>query len=305
MRDISLLWDVPVFFFLSGMTSSGNIRKTIKRLISLQISYMIFITAVFLVCGIYNNELNPKLLLHWYCHNYRPSPPLDVVMGSMWFMRTYIATVFFGAVILHYVPAKHRGAFVLLLLSVIVLLSAGRIESVSESLGVPSVFRQVVFYLTVFLIGHQCKNVVIKSPLALFGGYVLPFLLLGAAFCWYGNMPHIQGLKFPPHILYLVISSLSLFTVIVLRNSNFVIPKTRFLSSFLAGVGKNSIFYYFAQGIAASFLFIPVGSWKDYLAWYLLLPIMFVCNAVMTIIIAEVYRVSDTHCRKLFFGEGK
>ncbi len=46
-RLISLLIDVPIFFALSGITSSGNIEKTLYRLLKLQITYMIFVTGLF------------------------------------------------------------------------------------------------------------------------------------------------------------------------------------------------------------------------------------------------------------------
>ena len=47
MRIFSLLFDVPIFFALSGLTSSGNIDKTFRRLVKLQITYMIFVTGLF------------------------------------------------------------------------------------------------------------------------------------------------------------------------------------------------------------------------------------------------------------------
>lgn len=50
-RLISLLIDVPIFFALSGITSSGNIEKTLYRLLKLQIAYMIFVTGLFLLTG--------------------------------------------------------------------------------------------------------------------------------------------------------------------------------------------------------------------------------------------------------------
>jgi len=46
IRIFSLLFDVPIFFALSGLTSSGNIDKTFRRLLKLQITYMIFVTGL-------------------------------------------------------------------------------------------------------------------------------------------------------------------------------------------------------------------------------------------------------------------
>ena len=47
MRIFSLLFDVPIFFALSGLTSYGNLDKTFRRLLKLQITYMIFVTGLF------------------------------------------------------------------------------------------------------------------------------------------------------------------------------------------------------------------------------------------------------------------
>ena len=46
-RVLSLLFDVPLFYALSGLTSGGNIEKTFYRLLKLQITYMIFVTVLF------------------------------------------------------------------------------------------------------------------------------------------------------------------------------------------------------------------------------------------------------------------
>ena len=53
MRIFSLLFDVPIFFALSGLTSSGNIDKTFRRLLKLQITYMIFVTGLFFFDGFF------------------------------------------------------------------------------------------------------------------------------------------------------------------------------------------------------------------------------------------------------------
>ncbi|MCO7319117.1 acyltransferase, partial [Riemerella anatipestifer] len=49
LRVLSLLFDVPIFFALSGLTSGGNVEKTLYRLLKLQVTYMIFVTLLFFV----------------------------------------------------------------------------------------------------------------------------------------------------------------------------------------------------------------------------------------------------------------
>ena len=47
VRVFSLVFDVALFYALSGITSGSNIEKTFYRLLKLQITYMIFVTFLF------------------------------------------------------------------------------------------------------------------------------------------------------------------------------------------------------------------------------------------------------------------
>ena len=47
LRVFSLVFDVALFYALSGITSGANIEKTFYRLLKLQITYMIFVTFLF------------------------------------------------------------------------------------------------------------------------------------------------------------------------------------------------------------------------------------------------------------------
>ena len=47
VRVFSLVFDVALFYGLSGITSGSNIEKTFYRLLKLQITYMIFVTFLF------------------------------------------------------------------------------------------------------------------------------------------------------------------------------------------------------------------------------------------------------------------
>ena len=47
VRVFSLVFDVALFYALSGITSGSNIEKTFYRLLKLQITYMIFVTLLF------------------------------------------------------------------------------------------------------------------------------------------------------------------------------------------------------------------------------------------------------------------
>ena len=131
MRIFSLLFDVPIFFALSGLTSSGNIDKTFRRLLKLQITYMIFVTGLFFFDGFFKvflqsffdketyqnffltfgpkyteNSLSQpfdfKLLGNWWLHQYSTCDVFPVVMGSFWYLKAYYVVTFFGVIVLRF-----------------------------------------------------------------------------------------------------------------------------------------------------------------------------------------------------------
>lgn len=62
VRVFSLVFDVALFYALSGITSGSNIEKTLYRLLKLQITYMIFVTLLFFY-GLFLQNFRPEFLL--------------------------------------------------------------------------------------------------------------------------------------------------------------------------------------------------------------------------------------------------
>jgi hypothetical protein len=293
MRNISLLVDVPIFFFLSGMTCSGNIGRTFKRLVNLQVSYMLFVTLFFCVCAPCNNEIDFTYLLNWYIHDYENSAPFPVVMGSMWYLQVYFSVALLGTFCVRYLSPKWITLTIALLLCGIVVMTIGRVESIFNSLEIPGLVRRTVFYLPIFLLGVQMKNINIK-PRAIYFGCFLIFIFFAAVYVWYGCFPNVQKSKFPPHAFYFLWSIPSLFAVAVCK-SRMTFAKAQWLIH----IGKNSLSYYFAQGIAASLLYLFVRYGVNYLHWTILLPLMFMINLLLSVAIAEIYRICERTIRRI------
>lgn len=131
MRVLSLLFDVPVFFVLSGLTASGNVEKTLYRLLKLQITYMIFVTGIFLFDSFFKvflqnffnvdtyreffltfgskyteNTLSTpfdwRILGNWWLHQYQNCDVFPVVMGSFWYLKVYYIVIVLGVLILKF-----------------------------------------------------------------------------------------------------------------------------------------------------------------------------------------------------------
>jgi hypothetical protein len=80
-------------------------------------------------------------------------------------------------------------------------------------------------------------------------------------FWYYGNeiFYKINKNKFPPQIPYIIWAQFSLVTLFVLYN-RLKITKENFITY----IGKNAIFFYFAQGISSSLVYFLVVPLKKY-----------------------------------------
>ena len=147
----------------------------------------------------------------------------------------------------------------------------------------------VAFYLGIFLVAHQLKGKKVPTKLVPFL-YGILFLILIILFWNFGKdlFLRMNKMKFPPKLLYIFWSSFSLLTLLVLYN-RLKIEKNNFITY----IGKNAIFYYFAQGISSSLIYFVVVPLQDALPWGLLLPIIFALNICLAVLIAEGLKKLD------------
>ena len=281
VRNLSLLFDVPMFFFLSGLTSSGKVEKNIHRLLKLQISYMFFVSTLFILYCYFNHNLTCDKLFDWYLHVYSESKPMDIVMGSMWFMKIYLIVAFIGVIVLKYLTDRQIRILSALLLAGILSFSFYYYPSGNTG--------YVFVYLLIFLTAKQCRNVYVKVPYIFLGFFVLltAYYLL---YLYFGERTTIlvRRQKFPPNIIYLVYSCFSLFLILIFKG-RLMVKK----SNFLTYIGQNAIFYYFAQGLSSSAIYHWVEKFHEQIEWYFLMPVMFIVNIVLAVIIAEIIKKID------------
>ena len=311
VRVLSLLIDVPLFYALSGITSGGNVEKTFYRLLKLQITFMIFVTLLFFldylfkvfglnVFGLdwmkdfystFGSKYVPQSISdvpqwqnlgNWYLHQYTNADTFPVVMGSFWYLKVYFILAVFGVLILKFFP-KHINWFIGLCLGLTLLFNIFPHYYPTGQVG------YVALYLAVFLIGHQLRGKKIPTKLIpiLYG---ILLLILAFLFWNYGKEIFLKmnKAKFPPKLLYVFWSSFSLLTLFVLYN-RLKITKNNFITY----IGKNAIFYYFAQGMSSSLVYFIVVQIKDFMPWGLALILIFGINILLAIIIAEGLKKVD------------
>lgn len=311
VRVFSLVFDVALFYALSGITSGTNIEKTFYRLLKLQITYMIFVTFLFFLdyffkvfgLGFLSLEWLQKFystfgskyaassissepqwqnLGNWYLHQYTNADTFPVVMGSFWYLKIYFILTVFGVLILRFFP-KHINWFIGICIALTLMFNIFPWYYPTGQVG------YVAFYLAVFLIANRMrgKKIPVKIIPVL---YSVVAILLVWMFWYYGNeiFYKINRNKFPPKIPYIIWTLFSLVTLFVFYNRVKITKE-----NFITYIGKNAIFFYFAQGMSSSLVYFIVVSLNENTPWWLLMILIYMINIILASIIAEGLKKVD------------
>ncbi|MCW4451785.1 acyltransferase [Kaistella sp. BT6-1-3] len=304
IRVLSLLIDVPLFYALSGLTSGGNVEKTLYRLLKLQITFMIFVTFLFFldyffkVFGLYvfglewmkdfystfGSKYVPQNISdvpqwqnlgNWYLHQYTNADTFPVVMGSFWYLKVYFILTVFGVLILRFFP-KHINWFIGLCFGLTLIFNLLPHYYPTGQVG------YVALYLGIFLAAHQLKGKKIPTQWIpfLYGILILILIIL----FWNSGKEIFMKMnkaKFPPKLLYIFWSGFSLVTLFVLYNRLKITKE-----SIITFIGKNAIFFYFAQGMSSSLVYFLVVPLQDSMPWWVLMILIYLINIVLAFVIA-------------------
>lgn len=311
LRVLSLLIDVPLFYALSGLTSGGNVEKTLYRLLKLQITFMIFVTFLFFLDYLFkvfglnlfglawmqefystfgakyapqNISSMPQWqnLGNWYLHQYTNADTFPVVMGSFWYLKVYFILTVLGVLIIRFFP-KHLNWFIALCFGLTALFNLMPQYYPSGQVG------YVTLYLGIFLLANRLKGKKIPMPWVL--SLLSLMLIILAVIYWNEGKDYILKMnkaKFPPKALYILWSSFSLITLFALYNRLKVNKE-----SFVTYIGRNAIFFYFAQGISSSLVYFAVVPLKEQMPWWILMVLIYIMNIVLAVLIAEALKKLD------------
>lgn len=304
-QSLTLLVDVPLFFFVSGWGSGlkemGNI---IRQLDGLWKNF--FGKAVFcvIVCVVGFRLLNIQLVesiddfLKSLCFSFSFTS-IRVLPGSLWFVPYYVRTIVInGGLICCVKPYLQSIGYsdgdivgALLKLNVILFLM-----SCAEVTYLPFGLDQTdYFYNIMWLFGAYTaqKKITISSftkCITFMCACVMLFFASG--YVLGADIVHIQNMKFPikttAMIPWLFYSLICIMPVLYVRSKALGESK---IISVLSHLGKKSIFYFFAQGISSSFLYkIPDLGFSD---WWIRFCMMFVINVGLAVVIAECLSFGD------------
>lgn len=286
VKTISLCIDVPFFFVLSGMSSTyaKGLKKPIVSLIKQYFRYVLFVIfyfAALLVMGLLFNQWEGITLREFYLNLLFRSEQytsLPVVMGSIWFMPVYFVVYPIG-IIISYILKKNskdekelNGSYLVLLTLVFI----GVVFSWNYML-IFGISAQSCFYLFFFILGIVLKDKIIKllpmiiSLVSIFAAIFVLWWILDF------DVVNMQLMKFPPNIVWLLYSLIAVVVMQYLR------PKLKNISSknYICWIGRNAIYFYFAQGISSSLIFKLLPHFN--MNWYFKLPIMYVINVAFAL----------------------
>lgn len=279
--NLTLLIDVPVFMFISGI-SFNYVNSIIKNLRSLLnqwkkwLYFLIFYTILILI--FYRDNFVLKDLLSWIVYIFPHSDSIEVVGGSIWFMIMYIKVTIICSIIICGInlfskedKLKNLLTILCLMLFIFIYCSNNNNFIVFDS--------YTSFYSLIYVLGYVLHHYKLKNIKQLITLEILNFLIILVIFYVLGlSIPSIQTIKFPPSLPYLFFSLFSILIFWYLKD-NLKIKKSNVINY----IGRNAIFFYYAQGISSSFLYY-IYNFIPFKLPYLLFLIMLLINLICTTI---------------------
>ena len=288
--NFTLLFEVPIFFFLAGWSysySKGN-KSYLKGMIVTQIKYMIFMIIVFGIINvtnqlqISNNPVTLGSLINWFFHAYSPTNPIQSVKYSLWFFRVYFFVSLLGAVVITFVKPNIRKYVIAICFLGIFIITFFTPDIGKINLGIQ--LSYILFYLFFYMLGYDTKD----KKLSIFLLVIL-FVITALGLVAINNFANIdvtkiQEHKFLPNFIFMLWSLFGVYIVIFFK---------RYFNSckknILSVIGSHSIYIFFAQGIGASSLYY-ISKYIT-MNWYYKIWIMFGINVLVTAVVTILLKL--------------
>lgn len=300
--QITLLFDVPLFFFYAGWSSfySNSVGKLVKNLIKMLIEWIIFISMIDVIQFLISGERIPINIYvqQLYFNGVGVEHLFPSISWSTWYMPAYVIVSLIGTGLIILCKNNKRVISVILVLSVISMLY---ISQDAINLRVLDMSSYTICYLFFYFLGYltvEKRRVTLIRTIINMIGIIVVWLILSR--CYNMSFWNLQSAKFPPHLIYMVASLLSIVIVIFLRD------KSRFnglLGKGLQYIGSHALYFYFAQGVGASFLFyiVQVISFDN---WIIKFVVAYFINAIITIVLgvalSNMYKITNKIFDKIY-----
>ena len=296
LRNVSRLLEVPLFVYLSGWSAkySHRLDKVFMNLIKIWLKWILFISLTDLIYFVVIKSINITSPIQWVYQCYYNTdaswiPLLPVLPASMWFMPMFIALELLGSCFLMFkdrLNIEDRNIYYVILFLMIGLSYLNLINGDSWFL----LSRNMCFYGIMYLVGYLSNDLINKK----FRFYFV--VLLIDLLCWFlsGKLfgiaaTDLVSVKFPPHIMYLFASLICVIVCISLHGRmNSIVEKLKPIRF----IGRNSLSFYFSQGIACSVPYMYVQNNPHIVekySWKTILPVALLFNVVVGVSIGSIF----------------
>lgn len=273
MRNISLLVDVPFFFFLTGcviykcgISSQFVLKQTLK--ISFSFTVLLILLELFFL------DFNIERILKSVFFDEYVVPQCPVLPGSYWFVPVYIKSLFLCSILLIFLPKYYLIYSGLLLLIIIYP------DITSQKLNIyflGTEISYIAFYSLFIIFGYKMYPLKNKFLFVLLFLISLIFFVYNMVFTLNFSL---QNNKFPPTIIYFITQFISISLFMIYKRNDIYFKFTNYF-------GKNALFLYMSQGISSSIIYNIVPYIKIF--WFYKLIIVFFINIILSIIICYSY----------------
>lgn len=269
-RMLALLFDVPVFFFCSGMSFAKTKRPVavISSVFRLSIAFTLLAMIMDILCLnlTFRNTISTFLL------EGRASL-LPLVSGSYWFVKPFVASLIFLGVFISFYYRYIPVLFFILLISY-PLAMYGLIPF-------DFAIRPYSCFIAFTLFGYWVydkgflkygKSKFLSGSLA--AGLAVLFITIACLHQGFRAAVDLQSNKFPVNVSYIGASFIAIAIIIWCHSDKLRLPEC------ICKIGRDSIWFYAGQSVGSSILIYVAPAVK--ITWEIKLPLMFLLNFILS-----------------------
>lgn len=207
--NLTLLLDVPFFFFLGGWgagislkSGKNSVIKTLNSIGKILLKWLFFITFIHILMIALGLHGFSSIIDYLYalCFFNFSIQSLSSVNASIWYMPVYIIVTFWGNFYIRIIQLFHKGDYLFIKNYIFYGICISLIGIIYSSLG--GIFFNMSsyfwFYLCFFLIGTYTIDYKIATNTSLLICFFLLIFWGATAKIWHINILNLQSVKFPP-----------------------------------------------------------------------------------------------------------
>lgn len=299
-QSLTLLIDVPLFFFIAGwaFSYSNSFEKSLLNVFKTHLKYTVFLLLYTIAILVFHRaEFSPVSALNTFFFVFpKENLLLPVVGSSFWFLPVYycVSIAVSGIIVLiSRLSANQNGAFRILRLLLALVFFLFAFLSLQHSAN--KSLQTVLFYCLFFLLGYLTKDWFfpklhyLLAALAVLAIGLAVFIVLSGK-----NGFDLQRAKFPPNLQYFFASLIGISIALYIKRFAKIAS-----SNIFVWVGKNALYFYLAQGVASSLLFFIIPKLPT-LPWPALFAMCAVLNLIGTVLLALLLKAISDPLERLF-----